>query len=114
MNPHPDFTQINRITVFVADAILQLARVAGIVIGRGCRALVRECTRHAYFGVRSSVEFDNTPSCSTPSPSAPKKRPGNKRSREIFTVAPDTRRKHVAIFGATGAGKTTLLLNMIA
>jgi Helicase HerA, central domain len=32
----------------------------------------------------------------------------------IFTISPDTRRKHVAIFGATGAGKSTLLRNMIA
>jgi hypothetical protein len=32
----------------------------------------------------------------------------------IFTIPPDTRRKHIAIFGATGAGKSTLLRNMIA
>ncbi len=32
----------------------------------------------------------------------------------IFTISPETRRKHVAIFGATGAGKSTLLRNMIA
>ena len=33
---------------------------------------------------------------------------------EIFTISPETRRKHLAIFGATGAGKSTLLRNMIA
>jgi len=32
----------------------------------------------------------------------------------IFTISPETRRKHLAIFGATGAGKSTLLRNMIA
>ena len=32
----------------------------------------------------------------------------------IFTIPADTRRKHMAIFGATGAGKSTLLRNMIA
>ena len=32
----------------------------------------------------------------------------------IFTIPPETRRKHLAIFGATGAGKSTLLRNMIA
>ena len=32
----------------------------------------------------------------------------------IVTISPDTRRKHVAIFGATGTGKSTLLRNMIA
>jgi ABC-type thiamine transport system ATPase subunit len=31
-----------------------------------------------------------------------------------FLIQPDTRRKHIAIFGATGAGKSTLLRNMIA
>jgi hypothetical protein len=31
-----------------------------------------------------------------------------------FTIPPETRRKHMAIFGATGAGKSTLLRNMIA
>jgi hypothetical protein len=33
---------------------------------------------------------------------------------EMFTILPDARRKHMAIFGATGAGKSTLLRNMIA
>jgi len=32
----------------------------------------------------------------------------------VFTISPETRRKHLAIFGATGAGKSTLLRNMIA
>jgi ABC-type phosphate/phosphonate transport system ATPase subunit len=32
----------------------------------------------------------------------------------IFTIQPETRRKHLAMFGATGAGKSTLLRNMIA
>jgi hypothetical protein len=32
----------------------------------------------------------------------------------ILTISPETRRKHVAIFGATGTGKSTLLRNMIA
>jgi Helicase HerA, central domain len=32
----------------------------------------------------------------------------------IFTISPETRRKHLAIFGATGAGKSTLLRNTIA
>jgi hypothetical protein len=32
----------------------------------------------------------------------------------IFTIPPETRRKHLAIFGATGAGKSTLMRNMIA
>jgi len=32
----------------------------------------------------------------------------------IFTISPETRRKHLAIFGATGAGKSTLMRNMIA
>jgi hypothetical protein len=32
----------------------------------------------------------------------------------IFTIPPETRRKHLAVFGATGAGKSTLLRNMIA
>jgi type IV secretory pathway TraG/TraD family ATPase VirD4 len=32
----------------------------------------------------------------------------------VFTIHPDARRKHMAIFGATGAGKSTLLRNMIA
>src|SRR5690349_19798251 len=32
----------------------------------------------------------------------------------IFTIPPETRCKHLAIFGATGAGKSTLLRNMIA
>jgi len=32
----------------------------------------------------------------------------------IFTISPETRRTHVAMFGATGAGKSTLLGNMIA
>jgi hypothetical protein len=32
----------------------------------------------------------------------------------IFSILPDARRKHMAIFGATGAGKSTLLRNMIA
>jgi DNA helicase HerA-like ATPase len=31
-----------------------------------------------------------------------------------FTIPPETRRKHMAVFGATGAGKSTLLRNMIA
>jgi hypothetical protein len=31
-----------------------------------------------------------------------------------FTIPSETRRKHLAIFGATGAGKSTLLRNMIA
>ena len=34
--------------------------------------------------------------------------------QSIFTISPETRRTHVAIFGATGAGKSTLLGNMIA
>jgi len=33
---------------------------------------------------------------------------------DVFTILPDARRKHMAIFGATGAGKSTLLRNMIA
>ncbi len=32
----------------------------------------------------------------------------------IFTISPEARRKHMAIFGTTGAGKSTLLRNMIA
>src|SRR5581483_4294334 len=32
----------------------------------------------------------------------------------VFTISPETRRKHLAIFGATGAGKSTLMRNMIA
>ncbi len=32
----------------------------------------------------------------------------------IVTISPDTRRKHLAIFGATGTGKSTLIRNMIA
>lgn len=32
----------------------------------------------------------------------------------IFTISPEARRKHFAIFGATGAGKSTLMRNMIA
>jgi hypothetical protein len=32
----------------------------------------------------------------------------------VFTILPEHRRKHMAIFGATGAGKSTLLRNMIA
>src|ERR1700677_4731134 len=32
----------------------------------------------------------------------------------IFTIPPETRRKHLPILGATGAGKSTLLRNMIA
>jgi Helicase HerA, central domain/TraM recognition site of TraD and TraG len=35
-------------------------------------------------------------------------------SPPAFTIPPETRRKHMAIFGATGAGKSTLLRNMIA
>jgi hypothetical protein len=31
-----------------------------------------------------------------------------------FTVPPDARRKHIAIFGGTGTGKSTLLANMAA
>src|SRR5579864_8633226 len=37
-----------------------------------------------------------------------------KDQEAIFTISPETRRKHVAIFGATGSGKSTLLRNMIA
>lgn len=33
---------------------------------------------------------------------------------EMFAIPAETRRKHVAIFGATGSGKSTLLRNMIA
>ncbi len=32
----------------------------------------------------------------------------------VFTIPPETRRNHLAIFGATGSGKSTLLRNMIA
>jgi hypothetical protein len=32
----------------------------------------------------------------------------------VFTLMPEHRRKHMAIFGTTGAGKSTLLRNMIA
>ena len=32
----------------------------------------------------------------------------------VFTIPPETRRKHLAIFGATGAGKSALAGNMIA
>src|SRR5258708_7969611 len=32
----------------------------------------------------------------------------------MFTISSETRRKHVAIFGATGSGKSTLIQNMIA
>lgn len=31
----------------------------------------------------------------------------------VFTLDPDTRRKHMALFGSTGAGKSTLIKNMI-
>jgi type IV secretory pathway TraG/TraD family ATPase VirD4 len=34
--------------------------------------------------------------------------------RSVFTIMPEARRKHMAIFGTTGAGKSTLLRNMIA
>jgi hypothetical protein len=35
-------------------------------------------------------------------------------THETFTLLPEARRKHVAIFGKSGVGKTTLLRNMIA
>ena len=35
-------------------------------------------------------------------------------SGRILTIHPDTRRKHMAIFGKSGVGKSTLLRNMIA
>ena len=34
--------------------------------------------------------------------------------QNIFTIPPETRLKHTAIFGATGAGKSTLLGNVVA
>ena len=35
-------------------------------------------------------------------------------SGNMMAIAPEVRRKHMAVFGATGAGKSTLLRNMIA
>jgi ABC-type lipoprotein export system ATPase subunit len=31
-----------------------------------------------------------------------------------FSILPDARRKHMALFGGTGTGKSTLLMNMAA
>lgn len=35
-------------------------------------------------------------------------------SGRVLTIHPDTRRKHMAIFGKSGVGKSTLLRNMVA
>src|SRR5262249_51544839 len=35
-------------------------------------------------------------------------------TKETFSLLPEARRKHVAIFGKSGVGKTTILRNMIA
>src|SRR5580698_9342779 len=63
---------------------------------------------------RLQLEFNGSPTMLDHIPIGTNDENWYQDNQPIFTISPDTRRKHVAIFGATGAGKSTLLRNMIA